>query len=179
MNQLDKLEAIEDIKKMKHRYYRYVDCKQYQQLADLFTENGTTAYDNGRLAFNGRQAIFEFFDKYLSDEKILTQHHGHHPEIEFTSDTTATGVWYMDDTVYVLAENSRTRGNGIYWDEYIKEEGEWKISHTGYERVWCTKEIMDANETRTWQSMFDEKETAKRAKRDHPAAKPSFCDKVS
>ncbi|WP_194842577.1 nuclear transport factor 2 family protein [Endozoicomonas sp. OPT23] len=176
MGLLEKLEAIEEIKKMKHRYYRYVDCKQHRQLADLFTEDATTRYDNGGHVQNGREEVYSFFVEMMSNQRILSQHHGHHPEIEITSPTTATGVWYMDDTVHILDANMRVRGNGIYWDEYVKADGDWKIAHTGYERVWCVKEVLPENESRQWQSMFDEDETRKRNERIKPEGKPDLCD---
>jgi hypothetical protein len=100
----------------------------------------------------------------MSNPNILHQHQGHHPEIELTSETTATGIWYMDDTVHILEHNLKVRGNGIYWDEYVKVDGQWKIRHTGYERIWEYSEVLPENSL-TFKSMFDESELERRGKR--------------
>ena len=99
-------------------------------------------------------------------------HQGHHPEIELISDTTATGVWYMDDTVHVLEHNLKIRGNGIYWDDYVKVGGQWKIQHTGYERVWEYSEVLPEGANLTFKSMFDEAEIERRAARVQREGEP-------
>ena len=99
---MDALLEIEQIKKLKYRYFRHLDCKQFDAMLELFAEGATTSYDSGRNSYEGKAAILAFFDKAMSNPKLLHQHQGHHPEIELTSDTTATGVWYMDDTVHAL-----------------------------------------------------------------------------
>lgn len=166
------LQAVEDIQKLKHRYFRHVDCKQFYALLELFVDGATTSYDSGNHAYEGKPAILKFFQDGLSSEKILTQHHGHHPEIELTSETTATGVWYMDDTVHILEHNMKVRGNGIYWDEYVKVDGQWKFQHTGYERVWEYSEVQPENANMRFKSMFDETELERRAKRKKRSGEP-------
>ncbi|MBW2144544.1 MAG: nuclear transport factor 2 family protein, partial [Deltaproteobacteria bacterium] len=64
------------------------------------------------------------------------QHHAHHPEIDITGDTTAKGIWYLQDIVIDLDSNTTLRGAGIYHDEYEKVDGEWKIKLTGYDRTY-------------------------------------------
>lgn len=161
---MNKLEEIEEIKKLKHRYFRHLDCKQFNAMLGLFTEGATSSYDSGRHSFEGKAAIREFFTTALSNPKILHQHHGHHPEIELIDENTATGIWYMDDTVHILEHNLRVRGNGIYWDEYVKVDGQWRISHTGYERVWEYSEVVPEG-TLTFKTMFDKDELERRGKR--------------
>jgi hypothetical protein len=73
----------------------------------------------------------------------MTLHQVHNPEIELTSETTATGVWYLEDRVINRGEaapempaRSILTGAAYYADEYRKEGGEWKIARTGYERTY-------------------------------------------
>ncbi len=166
-------EDVEQIKKMKHRYFRHVDCKQFDALLNLFVDDATTSYDSGRHAYQGKAEILAFFEDGLATPNILTQHHGHHPEIELTSETTATGIWYMDDTVHILEHKRKVRGNGIYWDEYVKVDGQWKFKHIGYERVWEYSELLSENAFR-FKSMFDEKERQRRAKRTKREGEPDI-----
>ncbi len=168
---MNKLEEVEAIQKLKHRYFRHLDCKQFDALVELFVDDATTSYDSGRHSYAGRSAIRKFFDDGLGNPKILHQHQGHHPEIEITSDTTATGVWYMDDTVHILEHNMKVRGNGVYWDEYVKVDGHWKFFHTGYERLWEYTEVLPENSL-TFKSMFDEKELERRSKRTPREGEP-------
>ncbi len=67
---------------------------------------------------------------------MITMHHGHHPEIELTSESTATGIWALEDVVIDTANELTIRGAAYYRDEYVKLNGEWKIRSTGYERLY-------------------------------------------
>ncbi|MEH6582914.1 MAG: nuclear transport factor 2 family protein [Halioglobus sp.] len=171
---MNELLEVEQIKKLKHRYFRHLDCKQFDAMLALFADDSSTSYDSGSHSFEGKPAIREFFDTSLSDPKILHQHQGHHPEIELTSENTATGIWYMDDTVHILEHNIKVRGNGIYWDEYVKVDGQWKIQHTGYERVWEYTETIPESANLTFKSMFDEDELERRGKRVKREGEPEI-----
>ncbi|MCX2979302.1 nuclear transport factor 2 family protein [Halieaceae bacterium IMCC14734] len=168
---MNRLEEAEEIKKLKYRYFRYLDCKQFQAMEACFAEDATSSYDSGRHTYQGRAAILGFLTDSLSNPRILHQHHGHHPEIEITSETTATGVWYMDDTVHILDHNMKVRGNGIYWDEYIKIDGQWRYQHIGYERVWEYSETLGEREL-VFKSMFDDAERERRSARQNRPGEP-------
>jgi ketosteroid isomerase-like protein len=169
---MNELLEIEKIKPLKYRYFRHVDCKQFDALMACFADDATSSYDSGRHTYAGKSAIREFFDRSLSNPKILHQHHGHHPEIELTGENTATGIWYMDDTVHILEHNMKVRGNGIYWDEYIKVDGRWLLQHIGYERVWEYSEQLDPRAPLQFKSMFDADELERRAKRTPRPGEP-------
>jgi len=47
-------------------------------------------------------------------------HVGQRPEIELTSESTATGMWWLNDYI-VMQPNVRRRGYAFYEDEYVKE----------------------------------------------------------
>ena len=87
-------------------------------------------------AFDGRDKIMEFLTGALGRSSMLTAHHGHHPEIELTSETTATGVWALWDTVIDTQHGITIRGAAFYRDEYVKVDGAWKFRSTGYERTY-------------------------------------------
>jgi len=128
------LEDIEAIKRLKYRYLRCLDRKLWDELAECFTEDATTAYSGGKYSFRGRDAIVRFLRESLGPA-MLSMHHCHHPEIEITGDSTATGVWALEDYLIMTKSNRGMRGAAFYKDEYVRVDGEWKIKSTGYDRI--------------------------------------------
>jgi hypothetical protein len=68
---------------------------------------------------------------------VVTVHHGHMPEIELTSATTATGVWAMEDHLRWPAGESigELHGYGHYHETYVKLDDGWRISSTKLTRL--------------------------------------------
>ncbi len=154
---MDELLEIEKIKQLKYRYFRLLDMKQFEELVSHCTEDVTTAYDNGRNSFSGRAELLEFFTENMP-KTMYHQHQGHHPEITIVDDSNATGIWHFEDTVLLSDQDMVIRGTGIYWDEYQKQDGQWLIKHTGYERLWCTMEPYHQAEWRQVRGFFDAEE---------------------
>jgi len=136
MDDLERLVEIERIKQLKYRYFRHLDLKEWDALAELFTEDATSAYGDGKFAYTGRREILEFLRGALGRPSILTAHHGHHPEIEITGPTTARGTWALGDQVIDLEHEFVLRGAAFYEDEYRKEGGQWRFAATGYRRIY-------------------------------------------
>jgi hypothetical protein len=130
------LHELEAIKRLKYRYLRCLDQKRWEELAECFTRDARSAYSGGRYAFQGRDAIMDFLRKAMGAPSFLSSHRVHHPEIEFTSPTTATGVWALEDTVIETAAQITIRGAAFYTDEYVKVGPDWKIRATGYRRTY-------------------------------------------
>ncbi|HEY2775228.1 MAG TPA: nuclear transport factor 2 family protein [Candidatus Binatia bacterium] len=140
---MSRLEDIEAICQLKYRYFRALDCKLWDELADTLAEDATAAYDSGRYSFDGRDAIMKFLRDALGSPRIISMHNGHHPEIEIGAEGRARGTWYLRDTVIFRDANMILQGAGFYHDEYVKISGRWKIRSTGYER---TFELMESRE---------------------------------
>jgi len=134
---------IEAIKRLKYKYWRCLDSKLWDEMKECFTEDATTDYRSGTWAFQGVDEIVQFLRESLVHQNSV--HQGHHPEIEITSNTTATGVWSFDDYVINRKRNRSLRGAGFYYDEYVKVDGEWKMKLTGYVRTF--EERWDRGET--------------------------------
>src|SRR5687767_2276159 len=79
------LVALEEIKRLKHRYLRSVDTKDWDGLADVLTADATADYGTptyGRpLKLEGRDAIVGFMRKQLGPG-LITTHHATQPEID-------------------------------------------------------------------------------------------------
>ena len=142
MDAVQRLLDIEAIKQLKARYMRGVDTKDWKALASTFAPDARSVYSGGKYSFEGRDAIMEFLTGALGAAAVASMHHAHTPEIEIIGETTARGTWYRED--FVISEAAETEhmpagsilhGTAIYSDEYRKIDGEWKISLTGYERI--------------------------------------------
>ena len=129
---LVELRAIETLK---YRYLRLIDLKEWDELETLFVPDATATYSDGKYSFEGRDAIMAFLREAMASTNMLTSHKVHHPEIELDGDS-ATAVWALEDVVVHLDYNMTIRGAAFYRDAYVKTGGEWKIKHTGYERVY-------------------------------------------
>ena len=125
---------IEAIKRLKYKYLRCVDSKKWDELAECFTENATSSFASGAYSFDGRDAIIDFLKEGLPRTR-LSMHQGHQPEIEITSQTTATGIWALEDYLIDTVGNWSMRGAAFYRDEYVKTDGKWRIKSTGYDRL--------------------------------------------
>ena len=69
---------------------------------------------------------------------VTTVHHGHAPEITLTSDTTATGIWPMEDRLWWTNERGEEEylhGFGHYHEEYRLQDGRWLISYRSLTRL--------------------------------------------
>ena len=140
------LESIELIKQLKARYFRFLDTADFEGLATVFVEDATAHFQGGYYEFElaGWPALRDFYQKSFTSTKFGT-HNAHHPEISVEGDS-ATGIWYLQDTFYILEDNRVTSGTAFYRDKYIRADGEWRIAHTGYERVF--EEVADRDESR-------------------------------
>ena len=155
---MNKFEEIEAIKQLKYRYFRFLDMKRFKDLAELFTTDGTTAYDNGRYSFKGHDEIYTFMDESMGRPEAYTSHQGHHPEITLADEKHATGIWHFEDTVHMMDYKVRVCGAGVYWDEYLKVDGQWKFQHSGYERLWVRSESLAEDSSREIRGMYDKEE---------------------
>ena len=146
-NTLEQLIALEQIKQLKYRYFRTLDCNEWEDFGQTLTEDCIGDYSSGALHFEGRDAIVEFMTNNMSSDQFLSMHTGHHPEITFHSNESASGIWYLQDMIVFLAGSRRLYGSAIYKDDYVKVDGQWLISKTGYERIFeCIEPINEEHQ---------------------------------
>lgn len=145
-------EDIEAIKRLKHKYFRCLDSKLWDELAECFAPDATTSYTDGKYSFKGIEAIMGFLKKSLGSANVLGMHQGHQPEIDITGETTAMGIWTSEAGLIIIDRNVVTREVNFYHDEYVKVGGQWKIKHTGYRRLF--EEAANRGETKLLNSMF-------------------------
>ncbi|WP_182376537.1 nuclear transport factor 2 family protein [Nocardioides sp. WS12] len=140
------LAAVEQIKRLKHRYFRTLDLKLWDEFGDCLAEDvdaqyGTQAMDKP-LHYDNRADVVAFMTENLGPG-IVTVHIANHPEIDVDGDT-ATGSWAFEDTVIVPDFKVQIRGAGYYVDTYRKHaDGAWRIASTKYERIYEAMTSLD------------------------------------
>ena len=149
------LDDVQSIQRLKYAYFRLLDTKQFFELGKLFVEDVTTAYEAGTLRQVGREAIIDFLTSSLGDPGIVTFHSGHHPEIDVRDDGTASGIWYLEDRVIVPAFDLVLGGTALYEDIYVRKDGQWKIQHVGYQRIYEERRRLKSGELVSFSSRFD------------------------
>ncbi|MCU1644490.1 MAG: hypothetical protein JWN03_4765 [Nocardia sp.] len=135
------LNAVEEIRTLKYRYLRTLDLKQWKDFGETLSTDVIGSYGSpsgGMPAeFTGRDQIVDYMQGALSGN-IITVHVANHPEIQVDGDT-ATGSWCLEDTVIVPDYQLLIRGAAYYNDTYRREDGIWRITSTGYVRIYESK----------------------------------------
>jgi SnoaL-like domain len=126
----ERLAAVEEIKRLKARYFRCMDTKDWDGFAAVFApdaEMDMRGEDPASGLNHGAQVIADYVRNAV--DAVVTVHHGHMPEIELTSDTTATGIWAMEDKLRWPDGSpiSWMHGYGHYHETYERVDGEWRI----------------------------------------------------
>jgi hypothetical protein len=128
-------EEIEAIRKLKARYFRFLDTKLWDEMTGCFTADAVLAEHERNIFVEGGTSIVAFLKQGLGLNHVVTVHHGHNAEIELTSNTTARATWALNDYLFNRQTGKGTRGYGYYEDEYVKENGDWKIKRTTVKHV--------------------------------------------
>jgi hypothetical protein len=142
MDMLNRLQAVEDIKTLKARYFRGVDTKDRELLRSVFTDAATADYRGAATdpqsginavpstteeVVRGGDAIADGVMAAVAT--LVTVHHASIPEIEITGEDTATGIWPMVDRLR-MAPDALVKGlvgYGHYHETYVRQNGSWKI----------------------------------------------------
>jgi len=127
------VDDIEAIRRLKARYFRTLDTKDWDAMRQVFTDDvviDTT--DSGGGVVSGADEFMTFLGQALAD--TVTVHQGHMPEIDLTSDTTATGIWALNDIV-IWPNGMRLDGYGHYRETYEKGPDGWRIKTSTLTRL--------------------------------------------
>jgi ketosteroid isomerase-like protein len=103
------MDDVEEIKKLKARYFRSLDSKDWDLYASVFAEDCVIDLRGaGGEHFEGRPA----FVAYASGLKLVQSvHQGHMPEMDYN-------LW---------EDGSQNHGWGHYLETYEKRDGRWAI----------------------------------------------------
>jgi uncharacterized protein (TIGR02246 family) len=127
------MDDIEAIKQLKARYFRTMDTKDWEAMRRVFADDVTMdTSESGGGVVHGADEFMTFLRATIGD--VVTVHHGHMPEIEVTSRTTATGIWALEDQLR-WPDASAMQGFGHYHETYEKVDGEWRITASTLTRL--------------------------------------------
>lgn len=118
------MDDVEEIKKLKHRYFRALDSKDWDLYGACFAEDIVVDLRRAHGPVVEGRAAMQAYGASLTI--VQSVHQGHNAEIDLTSATTATGVWALED--FNLWEDGRqNHGWGHYLETYEKKDGRWFI----------------------------------------------------
>jgi hypothetical protein len=154
MNDIEQLLATESVKKVKAQYWYAMDKKDWGLLASVFSRDAIVDFrgerdlasgesidrlppvaaalaagDEG--AHQGRDRIVKWYIEVL--QHWVTVHHGHAPIIDITGPETAKAIWPLFD--YIDNGTKAMMGYGHYYEDYVKENGQWRISYLALTRL--------------------------------------------
>lgn len=130
-----RLEAIEEIRRLKARYFRCVDLRQWDEFAALFTEDFVPEYPESTSAPASKEQFLASVARHFVSG--ISVHHGHEPEIDVLDEENATGLWPMYDLVESPADSGYRNhtGWGHYAETYRRVDGRWLIARIKLTRL--------------------------------------------
>lgn len=134
--QLQRFKDIEEIKKLQRAYGYYLDNFMTDEIVDLFADRPDTILRLAAGEFHGIAGVKRFFKPRTENKGVRKNPDFLHqvmqlsPIVDVAPDgLTARGRWYGFGPVTEPVGEKVFQGweNGIYENDYIKEDGVWKI----------------------------------------------------
>ena len=129
-------DAIRAVKRLQHAYGHYAELGLWNDFVDLFADNAVGHYPAGPLV--GRESIRKLFFQDVGNGRLgladgrLYPHIVLQPVVSLGSDgTTAQGRWHVLAMLGGYG-GTATWAGGVYENEYVLENGAWKISDLHY-----------------------------------------------
>ncbi len=130
-----RVEAISAIKRLQHAYGHYSELGLWHDFADLFADTGIGYYTQGAL---DREGIRSLFLKEVGGGRLgladgrIYPHISMQPVVTLAADgRSGKGRWHI---MAMLGgyERSASWSGGVYENQYVLENGVWKIKEVRY-----------------------------------------------
>ncbi len=135
MTEAERLLAVEEIRQLKAKYFIGIDTQDWELWRrEVWAPDARLIVPELGSDVEGRDTLIEWVAKQMANQ--ISVHHGHMPVIDITSDTTATGLWAMEDRIYRPKEahnyddGAFILGFGHYREEYVRLDVGWRIHST-------------------------------------------------
>ena len=139
MTDLEKLLAIEEIRKLRANWSHYYDGKEIDKLADLFTVDGVCEFaEKYGGHWVGREQIRANYHRYSPPEKPRYGglHCGTNHVIDILDPEDAVGKWFIMDFNSREGVENPIILFGVYQDIYKKVDGKWLIHRATLNLLW-------------------------------------------
>ncbi len=130
---LDRLIAIEEIKRLKSRRDRAVDLKDWDTYRELHAPDHRSEND-GYEPWT-RDEMMHHLIETIGHVRIA--HLSHTPDIEIHSPDEASGVWYLEDHHFWEQDGAPhwLHGFGFYFEKYVRRDGAWLFHRRRIQRT--------------------------------------------
>jgi SnoaL-like domain len=152
--QVGTLEDVNAIRRLHWAYGYYIDFNRARDTADLFAEDGEVIFLSG--IYKGRESVFRLYGTWF--QNLFLEHGGEGPVDGFLLDH-----FQMQDIITVAPDRQTAKGRfrgmlfggshetrpwkpdgvplqfmeaGIYENDYVRENGIWKIKRLDYMMQW-------------------------------------------
>jgi hypothetical protein len=153
-HKVGELEDVNAIRRLHWAYGYYIDFNRAQDVADLFAEDGEVIFLSG--IYRGRDSVFRLYGTWF--QNLFLENGGEGPVDGFLLDH-----FQMQDIITVAPDRQTAKGRfrgmlfggshesrawkpdgvplqfmeaGIYENDYVLEEGVWKIKRLDYMMQW-------------------------------------------
>ncbi|KAL1601507.1 hypothetical protein SLS60_006422 [Paraconiothyrium brasiliense] len=145
----------EDVRKLQYTYGYYLDKCLYREVADLFADHPDTCVEFLGGRYNGKEGVERLYIGRFAKAFVNGRNgpvHGFlldHPQIQGIVDINADGTRakgrfrsMMSAGTHESIKDTHPRGlvqwweGGVYENEYIKQDGVWKIFRLRYFPFW-------------------------------------------
>ncbi len=127
---LEHIESVRAVKRLQYAYGHYVELGLWNDFADLFADEATTNYQQG---VRGKEEVRTLFLQQVGQGKLGLAEGRIYPHILFQpvvhlsqSGLAARGRWRILAMLGGLG-GSATWYSGVYENEYVFDNGAWKI----------------------------------------------------
>ncbi|SEN17036.1 nuclear transport factor 2 family protein [Actinacidiphila rubida] len=146
MNEIERLSIIESLRRLMARYVYAADHQQWDELASLFTPDGSFTPHNADgtvlRRMDGPEEIARSIPRSVGSGAVIV-HHLFSDLVDVESADAARGVWAMEDLIRRPARTdpdgrpqfTEMHGFGHYRPRFTKTGGEWRIAELVLTRV--------------------------------------------
>lgn len=134
--EVERVKAVRAVKDLQHSYAQYAQFGLWNDMASLFTARAE--FTNGKETLHGREVIGGYFLKTLGHGKLGLAAGEFRAQLVFrpvinlsANGQTAKGRWW-EFSMFGRTGVSADWAAGIYENEYVKEQGIWRISRLRY-----------------------------------------------